>query len=39
VWRHGEAGAIAGPGLIAEDLLDALRTLRGRGDRNGRPAR
>lgn len=25
VWLHGEAGAAAGPGLIAEDLPDALR--------------
>ena len=24
VWLHGEAGAEAGPGLIAEDLPDAL---------------
>ena len=24
VWIHGEAGAEAGPGLIAEDLPDAL---------------
>ncbi|MBA5776489.1 NAD(P)H-hydrate dehydratase [Stappia sp. F7233] len=26
VWLHGEAGRIAGPGLIAEDLLPALKT-------------
>jgi hydroxyethylthiazole kinase-like uncharacterized protein yjeF len=25
VWLHGEAGAIAGKGLIAEDLLEALQ--------------
>lgn len=25
VWMHGEAGTIAGPGLIAEDLAPALR--------------
>jgi hydroxyethylthiazole kinase-like uncharacterized protein yjeF len=25
VWMHGEAGRAAGPGLIAEDLPDALR--------------
>ena len=25
VWMHGAAGTIAGPGLIAEDLADALR--------------
>lgn len=24
VWMHGEAGNVAGPGLIAEDLSDAL---------------
>jgi NAD(P)H-hydrate repair Nnr-like enzyme with NAD(P)H-hydrate dehydratase domain len=24
VWMHGEAGRSAGPGLIAEDLPDAL---------------
>lgn len=26
VWLHGEAGGIAGAGLIAEDLLPALKT-------------
>jgi NAD(P)H-hydrate repair Nnr-like enzyme with NAD(P)H-hydrate dehydratase domain len=25
VWLHGEAGRIAGEGLIAEDLLGCLR--------------
>lgn len=25
VWMHGEAGAVAGPGLIAEDLAPALQ--------------
>jgi len=25
VWLHGEAGAVAGPGLIAEDLAPALK--------------
>ncbi len=25
VWLHGEAGNAVGPGLIAEDLPDALR--------------
>ena len=25
VWMHGAAGRNAGPGLIAEDLADALR--------------
>jgi NAD(P)H-hydrate epimerase len=33
VWLHGEAGAALGPGLIAEDLCEALpevlRALRG----------
>jgi NAD(P)H-hydrate repair Nnr-like enzyme with NAD(P)H-hydrate dehydratase domain len=24
VWMHGEAGRLAGPGLIAEDLPEAL---------------
>jgi NAD(P)H-hydrate repair Nnr-like enzyme with NAD(P)H-hydrate dehydratase domain len=24
VWLHGEAGAAAGPGLIAEDLPEAI---------------
>jgi NAD(P)H-hydrate repair Nnr-like enzyme with NAD(P)H-hydrate dehydratase domain len=27
VWLHGEAGTEAGPGLIAEDLPDALRAV------------
>lgn len=27
VWMHGEAGTVAGPGLIAEDLAPALRTV------------
>lgn len=27
VWMHGAAGAAAGPGLIAEDLPDALSTV------------
>ncbi|MGH2340005.1 NAD(P)H-hydrate dehydratase [Segnochrobactraceae bacterium EtOH-i3] len=27
VWMHGEAGTVAGPGLIAEDLPEALRTV------------
>jgi NAD(P)H-hydrate repair Nnr-like enzyme with NAD(P)H-hydrate dehydratase domain len=27
VWLHGEAGNAVGPGLIAEDLPDALRTV------------
>jgi hypothetical protein len=27
VWVHGEAGTIAGPGLIAEDLAPALKTV------------
>lgn len=27
VWMHGAAGLAAGPGLIAEDLPDALRTV------------
>jgi hydroxyethylthiazole kinase-like uncharacterized protein yjeF len=27
VWMHGAAGAEAGPGLISEDLADALRTV------------
>ena len=26
-WLHGEAGGEAGPGLIAEDLPEALRTI------------
>jgi len=26
-WLHGEAGNAAGPGLIAEDLPEALRTV------------
>lgn len=26
VWLHGEAGRVAGPGLIAEDLAPALKT-------------
>ena len=26
-WMHGEAGAEAGPGLIAEDLAPALRAV------------
>lgn len=25
VWLHGEAGSEAGPGLVADDLIDALR--------------
>ena len=29
VWLHGEAGNAVGPGLIAEDLPDALRTVYG----------
>jgi NAD(P)H-hydrate repair Nnr-like enzyme with NAD(P)H-hydrate dehydratase domain len=29
VWLHGEAGREAGPGLIAEDLPDALRLVIG----------
>jgi NAD(P)H-hydrate epimerase len=24
VWMHGEAGIVAGPGLISEDLPEAL---------------
>jgi hydroxyethylthiazole kinase-like uncharacterized protein yjeF len=28
VWLHGEAGSLAGPGMIAEDLLAALKNLR-----------
>jgi NAD(P)H-hydrate repair Nnr-like enzyme with NAD(P)H-hydrate dehydratase domain len=24
VWLHGEAGSVAGPGLIAEDLPEAV---------------
>ena len=24
VWLHGEAASVVGPGLIAEDLIDAL---------------
>jgi hydroxyethylthiazole kinase-like uncharacterized protein yjeF len=27
VWMHGEAGTIAGPGLIAEDLAPMLKTV------------
>ena len=27
VWLHGEAGGEAGPGLIAEDLPEALRAV------------
>ena len=27
VWLHGEAGSEAGPGLIAEDLPEALRAV------------
>jgi NAD(P)H-hydrate repair Nnr-like enzyme with NAD(P)H-hydrate dehydratase domain len=27
VWLHGAAGRAAGPGLIAEDLAPALRTV------------
>ncbi len=27
VWMHGEAGTVAGPGLIAEDLAPALKTV------------
>lgn len=27
VWMHGEAGALAGPGLIAEDLAPALKAV------------
>jgi hydroxyethylthiazole kinase-like uncharacterized protein yjeF len=27
VWMHGEAGTAAGPGLIAEDLVPALKTV------------
>jgi hydroxyethylthiazole kinase-like uncharacterized protein yjeF len=30
VWLHGEAGNEAGPGLIAEDLPEALRAVYGR---------
>jgi hydroxyethylthiazole kinase-like uncharacterized protein yjeF len=30
VWLHGEAGREAGPGLIAEDLPEALRSVYGR---------
>ena len=26
-WLHGEAGSEAGPGLIAEDLPEALRAV------------
>jgi NAD(P)H-hydrate repair Nnr-like enzyme with NAD(P)H-hydrate dehydratase domain len=24
VWLHGEAGSVAGPGLIAEDLSEVM---------------
>ena len=27
VWMHGEAGTVAGPGLIAEDLAPALKAV------------
>jgi NAD(P)H-hydrate repair Nnr-like enzyme with NAD(P)H-hydrate dehydratase domain len=27
VWLHGEAGSAAGPGLIAEDLPEALPSI------------
>ncbi len=31
VWLHGEAGTVAGEGLIAEDLLTALHTVNKQG--------
>ncbi|ODN69031.1 Bifunctional NAD(P)H-hydrate repair enzyme Nnr [Methylobrevis pamukkalensis] len=27
VWMHGRAGTVAGPGLVADDLVEALRTV------------
>ncbi|MEE8505142.1 MAG: NAD(P)H-hydrate dehydratase, partial [Kiloniellales bacterium] len=37
VWLHGEAGAACGPGLIAEDLSEALpEVLRALGESSGR---
>lgn len=30
VWVHGEAARVAGPGLVADDLPEALRTVYGR---------
>jgi len=35
VWLHGEAGREAGPGLTAEDLAPALKSVLGRLWRNG----
>lgn len=40
VWLHGEAARLIGPGLIAEDLIDALpQTLAGLRDHAGPSAR
>ena len=40
VWLHGEAARLVGPGMIAEDLIDALpQTLAGLRDLTGPTAR
>ncbi|MBH0239248.1 NAD(P)H-hydrate dehydratase [Methylobrevis albus] len=31
VWMHGRAGQVAGPGLVADDLVGALRTVLAEG--------